>query len=228
MRGTLVLKKRESPPSCLAWQWIVHALPYGAMASESLRPTPASSGGGYAKYLIGLLLLLGGGLGVFLATRKDPAPPPEATPPPKVAERSTALAQDTLQLPVEEEPDAGAPPPVAEEPTKKKVRGAADPWACQGDVPSQEIKALLADRQVQIRACYEKRLRVNNMLQGSLRLQVRIGNDGKVQATRAGGTLRDPEVFNCVQNLAKKWTFPAPTGGSCAVFDAPYNFTPKP
>src|SRR5688572_7761976 len=122
------------------------------MASESLRPTPASSGGGYAKYLIGLLLLLGGGLGVFLAMSKDPPPPP--APPPKVAERSTALAQDTIQLPVEE-PDAGAPPPTIEEPTKKKVRGAADPWACQGDVPSQEIKALLADRQVQIRACYE-------------------------------------------------------------------------
>ena len=195
------------------------------MASESLRPTPASSGGGYAKYLIGLLLLLGGGLGVFLATRSEPAPTPPPQPPPKVAERSTALAQDDLQLPVEE-PDAGAPPAVAEEPTKKKRTG-PDPWACQGDVPAQEIKALLADRQVQIRSCYEKRLRVDNTLQGTLRLQVRIGNDGKVDATRAGGTLRDPEVFNCVQTLAKKWSFPAPTGGNCAVFDAPYTFTPK-
>jgi hypothetical protein len=196
------------------------------MASESLRPTPASSGGGYAKYLIGLLLLLGGGLGVFLAMSKEPPPPPPAEPPPKNVERSTALAQDTVQLPVEEEPDAGAPPVAAIEEPKKR-RGGSDPWNCNGDVPAAEIKQLLADRQVQIRSCYEKRLRVNNMLQGSLRLQVRIGNDGKVQATRAGGTLRDPEVFNCVQALAKKWSFPAPKGGSCAVFDAPYNFTPK-
>ena len=87
---------------------------------------------------------------------------------------------------VEKEQDAGAPPSIAEEPTKKK-RGAGDPWSCQGDVPAAEIKQLLADRQVQIRSCYEKRLRVDNTLQGSLRLQVRIGNDGKVQATRAGG-----------------------------------------
>ena len=201
------------------------ALPYGAMASESLRPTPASSGGGYAKYIIALLLLIGGGLGVFLATRKEPEPPP-VQPPPKVAERSTSLAQDTVQLPVEE-PDAGPPPAVAEEEPKKKRTGAGDAWACQGDVPAADIKALLADRQVQIRACYEKRLRVDNTLQGTLRLQVRIGNDGKVAATRAGGTLRDPEVFNCVQTLAKKWSFPAPKGGNCAVFDAPYTFTPK-
>jgi hypothetical protein len=143
-----------------------------------------------------------------------------------VAERSTALAPETVQLPVET-PDAGVPQAVAEETPTKRKHGTSDPWACQGDVPAQEIKALLADRQVQIRSCYEKRLRVDNTLQGTLRLQVRIGNDGKVAATRAGGTLRDPEVFNCVQALAKKWSFPAPTGGNCAVFDAPYTFTPK-
>jgi hypothetical protein len=196
------------------------------MASESLQPTPGSSGGGYAKYLIGLLLLLGGGLGVFLATRKDEPPPQAALPPPKNAERPTALAQDTLQLPVEE-PDAGAPVAV-EEPKKPKKGGGSDPWSCQGDIPPAEIKQLLADRQPQIRACYEKRLRVNNTLQGSLRLQVRIGNDGKVEATRTGGSLKDVEVYNCVQQLAKKWSFPPPSGGKCAVFDAPYNFTPKP
>jgi hypothetical protein len=195
------------------------------MASESLQPAPGSSGGGYAKYLIGLLLLLAGGLGVFLATRQPEAPPQAAIPPPKNAERSTALAQDTLQLPVEEK-DAGAP--VAVEEPKKPKRSGSDPWSCQGDIAAAEIKQLLADRQPQIRACYEKRLRVNNTLQGSLRLQVRIGNDGKVEATRTGGSLKDVEVYNCVQQLAKKWSFPPPSGGKCAVFDAPYNFTPKP
>jgi hypothetical protein len=195
------------------------------MASESVGP-PASSGG-YAKYLVALLLLLGGGLGVFLATRKSEPPAQAVTPPPpKNATRSTALAQDTLQLPVEE-PDAGAPK-ADDEPKKVHRSGGPDPWSCQGDVAPAEIKQLLADRQPQIRACYEKRLRANNTLQGSLRMQVRIGNDGKVQATRVAGSLHDPEVFNCVQALAKKWSFPAPTGGSCAVFDAPYNFTPKP
>jgi hypothetical protein len=201
------------------------------MASESLRPTPASSGGGYAKYLIGLLLLLGGGLGAFLATRKPEQPPaPAATPPPpKNAERSTALAQEAVQLPVEEPEDAGAP--VVAEPVKKPKKGGGggnDQWSCAGDIPTGDIKQLLADRQPAIRACYEKRLRVNNMLQGNLRLQLRIGNDGKVQAARASGSLRDPEVFNCVQTLSKKWSFPAPSGGSCAVIEAPYNFTPKP
>lgn len=200
------------------------------MASESLTPSPASSGGGYAKYVIALLVLLGGGLGLFLATRKpEPPQPPAVTPPPKNAERSTALTQDAIQLPVDEEPDAGAPvAEVVEEPKKPKRTGTTDSWSCEGDIPAAEIRSVLEERAPQIRACYEKRLRVNNLLQGSLRLQVRVGNDGKVTAARTSGTLKDPEVSSCIQALARKWSFPPPTGGNCAVFDAPYNFTPKP
>jgi len=56
---------------------------------------------------------------------------------------------------------------------------------------------------------------------------VRINNDGKVSNTRVRGSMRDPEVTKCIQNLAKNWSFPTPAGGACAVFDAPYNFTPK-
>ena len=57
---------------------------------------------------------------------------------------------------------------------------------------------------------------------------VQVFENLKAVAEAAGGSLKDVEVYNCVQQLAKKWTFPAPTGGKCAVFDAPYNFTPKP
>ena len=70
-------------------------------------------------------------------------------------------------------------------------------------------------------------LRNDNQLQGSVELEVRIANDGKVSNTRVRGSLRDPEVSKCVQNLARNWVFHSPSGGSCAVFKAPYNFTPK-
>ena len=73
----------------------------------------------------------------------------------------------------------------------------------------------------------ERALRNDNQLQGSVQLEVRIGNDGKVSNTRIHGSLRDPEVSKCVQNLARNWVFHSPSGGSCAVFKAPYNFTPK-
>ena len=94
-------------------------------------------------------------------------------------------------------------------------------------MPAAEIRRVLGDSQTQVRSCYERRLRNNNMLQGTVNLQVKIGNTGRVTGTRIRGTLQDADVKNCVQALAKNWSFPAPSGGTCAVFDAPYNFTPK-
>jgi outer membrane biosynthesis protein TonB len=195
------------------------------MASESVTPPP--TGGGSAKYLVVLLLLLGGGLGVFFATRKPPEPPKEAPPPIKNAEPSAALEQNTVEIPVEEpeEPDAGA---AAPEPPKKKFVPAGDPWACAGDIAPADIRRVLSEEQAAVRSCYERQLRNNNNLQGSIKLQVRVGNDGKVAATRVGGNLKDADVKSCVQNVAKGWSFPAPSGGACAVFEAPFNFTPKP
>lgn len=196
--------------------------PTAQMASESLTPPPAS-GGGYAKYLIILLLILGGGLGVFFATRKEPeAAKPTPPPPPKV-ERSTALSNDTIEIPEEEPVDAAV---AAPEPTKKP-RPAGDPWECAGDLAPAEIRRVLGQEQGAIRACYERQLRNNNQLQGDVVLQVRIGNDGKVAATRVRGNLKDNDVKSCMQKIAGGWTFPAPSGGTCAVFEAPFHFTPK-
>jgi outer membrane biosynthesis protein TonB len=204
------------------WQGPCHALPYGAMASESVTPPPSS--GGSAKYLVVILLLLGGGLGVFFAMRKEPETA-KVAPPPKNAAPSTAMEQNTVELPVEEPevPDAG----IAPEPPKRKVVPAGDPWACAGDITPTAIRRVLGEEQAAVRSCYERQLRNNNMLQGDIKLQVRVGNDGKVSATRVGGNLKDADVKNCVQNVAKNWSFPAPSGGTCAVFEAPFHFTPK-
>jgi outer membrane biosynthesis protein TonB len=193
------------------------------MASESLTPPPSTSGGP-AKYIVILLLLLGGGLGLYLATSgsESKPPPPEVKSP----ERSTALTNETVQIPIEEEVDA-ALPPVEEPEVKKPVRSAGDLWSCQGELPAADIRKVLGDQQASIRSCYERALRNDNQLQGTVRLDVRIGNDGKVSNTRIHGTLRDPEVSKCMQNLARNWVFHSPAGGSCAVFSAPYNFTPK-
>jgi outer membrane biosynthesis protein TonB len=194
-----------------------------AMVSESLTPPPSSSGGP-AKYLVILLLLLGGGLGVYLATSggESKRPPPE----PKSPERSTALTQDTVQIPIEEEEDAAVPPPEEPE-VKRHVRAGGDPWACQGELPAADIKKVLGDQQASVRSCYERALRNDNQLQGSVNIEVRIGNDGKVSQTRVQGSLRNPDVSKCVQNLAKNWVFHSPSGGTCAVFAQKYNFTPK-
>jgi outer membrane biosynthesis protein TonB len=169
--------------------------------------------------------LVGGGLGVFFATRKEPEPK-AVTPPVPNVERSTSLTQDTVEIPTEEpeQPDAG---PAVVEAAKKPRLPAADLWNCQGSLSGGDVRAVVADGSSAIRSCYERQLRNDNQLQGSVVLQVRIGNDGKVTTTRVTGNLKDQEVKNCMQNVAKGWSFPAPAGGSCAVFDAPFKFTPK-
>jgi hypothetical protein len=197
------------------------------MAAEST-PPPPSQGGGFAKYLIALLLLGGGGLGVYLASSSStPAPPPPPAPPVKNAQRSTALADNTMEIP-DEVPDAGPQQPVVEPQKKPRAAGPGpDPWECSGDIAPKEISKVIAESQLAIIRCYERRLRVDNGLQGSLQLKVRVGNNGAVSMTQVRGSLNDKEVRECVSTIAKKWSFPAPEGGNCAVFDAPYNFMPK-
>ena len=102
-----------------------------------------------------------------------------------------------------------------------------DPWDCAGDIPAAELRGTLSEGSSAIRSCYERQLRNDNTLQGDVTLQVRVGNDGKVSGTRVAGNLRDPEVKSCMQNIAKNWKFPAPAGGTCAVFEQKFKFTPK-
>ena len=157
--------------------------------------------------------------------RKDPEPPKPA-PAPTNVERSTSLSNDTVEIPPEEVvEDAGV---AATEPDKKPARpGNVDPWSCSGELPQPEIRRVLGQGQSAIRSCYERQLRNNNQLQGDVRLAVRIGNDGRVTHTRVQGNLKDADVKSCMQNIARGWSFPAPSGGTCAVFEAPFKFQPK-
>ena len=99
-------------------------------------------------------------------------------------------------------------------------------WDCTGDLPG--ASQVVNENRPQIRSCYERRLKVNNVLQGNMTLKLKVGGAGKVAAAQVTGSLRDPEVFACVRKLAQTWTFPVPTGGSCAVVEAPFQFSPKP
>jgi hypothetical protein len=157
----------------------------------------------------------------------QPPPPPPAPPPVAVAAapaRSTALASDDLVL------DAPEPEPEVApvEPVKVRKRGTpVGDWDCSGELPMPAITKIMRENQSQIRNCYERRLKANNVLQGDLSLKVKVGATGSVVASGVSGTLRDSEVFSCVRSIADKWQFPAPAGGSCAVVQVPFRFSPK-
>jgi len=193
---------------------------------KTSQPPPPAKSGNLKFVLIGLLFL-GGAFGLWMAFGREVAAPPAPPPASKVAEpaRANPMAEQNLVLdePVPP-PEAGAPAP--EEPEKTgPSRPRQGDWECSGDLA--DATKVINENRVQIRSCYERRLKINNILQGDIRLKLKIGANGKVVATALSGSLRDAEVFSCVRNLAQAWTFAVPTGGNCAVVQVPFQFSPK-
>ncbi len=100
-------------------------------------------------------------------------------------------------------------------------------WDCSGEIDVAKVRSIVDQNRAQVRACYERRLKLNNVLQGSLKLQVKVNATGAVVQTSVAGSLGDREVYACVRSVAEKWHFPPPTGGKCAVVAAPFQFSPK-
>ena len=189
-----------------------------------------SQSGGNLKYILGGLLLLGGAAGLW-ALLQSPSPTPAertAAPPapPPSAERVNPMAQNDLIL--EEQKDAGQPVELTQtEKPKHIVRDVRGEWDCDGDLTRSALQSVIDNNRAQVRNCYERRLKVNNVLQGDLKLKIKVGSNGQIAAAAVAGTLKDNEVFGCVRALAQKWTFPPPTGGGCAVVQVPFQFSPK-
>jgi outer membrane biosynthesis protein TonB len=189
-----------------------------------------SQGGGNLKYIVGgLLLLCGAAVVIFMLKPPAEEPAPEQAPaPPKSAERVNPMAQQELIL--DEPADAGKPAEeqvAAKEKPKAQSKEARDEWDCDGDLSRESLQAVIDKNRAQVRNCYEKRLKVNNVLQGDLKLKLKIGANGQVAALAVNGSLHDNEVFGCVRSVAQRWSFAPPTEGKCAVVQVPFQFAPK-
>lgn len=192
-------------------------------------PNPLPPAGGGLKYAILGVALLGGAAAMYFATR-DEAPAEqvaEAEPPPvERPRRSTALSQAQLVIP-EDEPEEEEPEPEAPAPPPKPRKPAPKAGTCDGEVHKAKVRQVFMQNERQVRACYERRLRVNHVLQGRLDLEVRLAKNGAVDSVRIGGTLRDDEVHTCVRRAARSWEFPPLKSGRCAVVGVPFNLTPS-
>ena len=199
-----------------------------------------SRGGGNLKYVLAGLLLLAGAVGVFSLLKSSAPgplhtahtadvrePAPATAPELHNAERVNPLAQPDLILDEPSEPQGTAPDAAVVTTAKPKPAEARAEADCHGDVPVSAVRAVIQDNSAQVRACYERRLRANNMLQGDLKLRIKIASTGQSSTTSITGTLKDNEVVSCVRSLAQHWSFPAPTGGACAFVEVPFKFSPK-
>jgi outer membrane biosynthesis protein TonB len=190
------------------------------VTTTSTPPPPPSGGGKYA--IIGILLLLFAG-GLWWVTQPEDEGAPvvtraaEAPPPP-----SNAYVNQ-IEIP-EERPDLG--PPVQEKTVVRRVVR-RDDWECSGDIDRAAIRQAMRDYEGQVRSCYERGLKVNHILTGTLNVTLKLDNHGQVSNSQIGGSLHDRDVHACVRNVARGWHFPVPTGGNCAVIQVPFNMTPR-
>ncbi len=191
-------------------------------------PKESSSAGGAAKYAVLGLLLLGGSAALlyFALGSEEPAPPPpKPAAKPEPSSPPPSLAEPTFVVPEEEDAGVDAAPP-APEPTPKP-RARRPRGVCRGEIPAREAARVVRKYERQVQSCYERRLKVNNVLQGRMVLRLRVGRNGAVEGVQVGGSMRDRAVAACVRKRAKGWQFPKPKGG-CALVEAPFNLRPKP
>ncbi len=189
---------------------------------------PPSGAGANAKYALLGLAFIAGAVGLYFLATCNPAPE-EA---PVVVGHDAGVVQgptlgDDLVIP-DPVPDAG--PPVDSGPVRRRIvyvdaPGSSGDWSeCSGEIARAQVLSVFNEGRAGVTACYERRLKSNNTLEGNVTVKLKIGTNGAVSGQQVNGTLRDNEVFSCIRALTSRWHFPNPTGG-CAVVQAPFNFT---
>lgn len=97
----------------------------------------------------------------------------------------------------------------------------------QGTIEPTVVQEFIKSHSREVQKCYERILRNNNMLQGSLVVEAIIDPSGRVvHTTISKDSLYDTNVKQCVLTTFKSWNFPQPKGGYVTI-SVPFNFTPK-
>jgi len=202
------------------------------------KPASRSSRGGnkgiVALLIGGFAILAAAGVVYFVKHREDAAPKTE--PPPKIEQAvptpaPLVVAQKTL--PVGEPDDAGSDiltektDGVPDDHKTGKRRGGGGVSEPTGTIDPKAVDQFMNARFGQVKTCYERRLKMNPLLEGKLDLNIGISTKGKVTSiTVNGDTLRDSELASCVKRTIRGWTFPKPEGGRVIVAKT-FNFKKK-
>lgn len=171
--------------------------------------------------VLGVVMLIALGGGIYWKTRGDerevvePAVPPRADVQSAVPE---AAPPSTPAADVEPERPSSL---LASAQSSAVPSGCSEP--CAG-VWGPEGESALRAKGGQARGCYNRAQRRNTALSGTIRLSVRIGSSGHVCSVKVTeDSLGDPEVTSCVTHMFRAGKFPAPRGG-CVEANVPLHF----
>ncbi|MGC6416616.1 MAG: TonB family protein [Bradymonadia bacterium] len=104
-----------------------------------------------------------------------------------------------------------------------KIRGkikvkSPSPAIGTGILSASSISSVVRRRAGAVRSCYEKQLKKNPNLNGSVKVRITILESGRVGSAKiAGNSTGDSAVASCITSRVKRWRFPKPDGGSVTV-----------
>ena len=210
----------KESPWLLSWNPVVNFRPLG---DEHMRYTTSSippkkntttNKGVIILLISGAAILMAAGI-ILYVRRSEPAPPPPPKPEPtRALDVPTPLVIAQPTRPVMKKPDAGG-----EEPAKKgKRKGGRKPREIQGTIDTNEVNRYMNAHFNQVKACYERRLKTNLLLEGKLDLNIHVGLTGAVKGVSVNSdTVRDSKMRSCVKKVIRKWKFPKPKGGEVTI-----------
>lgn len=181
---------------------------------------PGSSKIFYVFLLGGAFFLAASGVIIFhRAADEPPKPQPQKEKPAeqRFVSAPLSIAEPTRPI-VVRDTDSGQTGQDSENalPALKGSRGGKSDRT--GTIDAGEVNGFINARFAQVKACYERRLKHDPMLEGKLDLNIAISVHGEVKSVGVNrDTLRDSQMLECVVQTIKKWSFPKPVGGGVTI-----------
>lgn len=93
----------------------------------------------------------------------------------------------------------------------------------RGGLSREAIRRVVRRNLAQVRHCYEQGLQQNPSLEGRVQVSWIIAPSGAVQGSSvSSSTVRNDRVESCIAQAVRRWTFPAPDGGSLVSVNYPF------
>lgn len=98
-----------------------------------------------------------------------------------------------------------------------------------GDLSTTSINQTVNRKKPALKGCYERELKKDKTLRGTVKVRFTILTSGRVDKSRIvilQNTIRSKAVAKCIKNNIKRWRFDKPSGGDVTIA-YPFVFTPS-
>ena len=166
---------------------------------------------------------------LLLGCGEEPAPPPPEPPASAASADAPLFGSAVEDIVVSEAKPALSltftPQPTPAAPASDTAARAGGESGGGRTISPEQVKAVVAAKLPQVRACYERELKNREGLRGKVVLGWTIGANGRVSGAHLvkNGT-RSSAMVPCMIRAVSSWTFPRAE----APFDVEYPFTFKP